>query len=89
VLLGTSAFAQSPQVEFNRDIRPIMSDTCFKCHGPAVQEAHLRLDLPDQAVQATDSGAIPIVPGKPDESEIIRRIFSTDDSERMPPPPAN
>ncbi|HUE72811.1 MAG TPA: c-type cytochrome domain-containing protein, partial [Pirellulaceae bacterium] len=68
VLLPVTLFAAEP-VRFNRDIRPIMSDTCFKCHGPAQQEAGLRLDDRERAVKATDSGETPIVPGQPDESE--------------------
>ena len=74
-----------PQVRFNRDIRPIMSETCFKCHGPAVHKAGLRLDLREQALRPLESKATPIVPGKPDQSEIIRRVFSDDDDELMPP----
>ncbi|MGE0608827.1 MAG: PSD1 and planctomycete cytochrome C domain-containing protein [Pirellulales bacterium] len=81
------ASAETPpdEVRFNRDIRPIMSDTCFKCHGPAEQQAGLRLDKREAALAPAESGAIPIVPGKPDDSEIIRRVFSTDAALRMPP----
>jgi len=75
-------------VQFNRDLRPILSDTCFLCHGPDKnsREAGLRLDVREEALQPADSGEIPIVPGKPDESEIIRRIFAEDEDELMPPP---
>ncbi len=88
VLTGSgSARAATPQeVRFNRDIRPIMSDTCFKCHGPGTRKAGLRLDLRDKALKQTESGATPIVPGKPDESEVVRRVLSTDQDEIMPPP---
>ena len=74
-------------VSFNRDIRPIMSDTCFRCHGPdkSSRMADLRLDLRDAATKKTESGVTPIVPGKPEESEIIRRVFSQDSAEIMPP----
>lgn len=70
------------EVEFNRDVRGILSDKCFACHGPDAnkREADLRLDQRDQAI---DAGAI--VPGKPDESELVRRILSDDPEERMPP----
>lgn len=84
----TVASAQQPRVDFNRSIRPILSDKCFKCHGPDENErqAGLRFDVRESAVAALDSGATAIVPGKPDQSELISRIFSDDDSLRMPPP---
>jgi hypothetical protein len=77
----------SAQVSFNRDIRPIMSDTCFRCHGPdkSARVMDLRLDIRDEALKPLVDGKIPIVPGKPEQSEIIRRIFATDQSEIMPP----
>ncbi|NOS68488.1 MAG: DUF1553 domain-containing protein [Verrucomicrobia bacterium] len=74
-------------VDFNRDIRPILSDNCFACHGPdkGKRKAKLRLDL--QAGATTDlGGRAAVVPGKPDQSEMIRRIHSTDPEEMMPPP---
>src|SRR5262245_24519321 len=77
------------EIHFNRDVRPIMSGTCFKCHGPGTQKAGLRLDVRERALAATESGVTPIVPGKPDESEIVRRVFATDESEIMPPPAAH
>jgi hypothetical protein len=75
-----------PTVEFNRDIRPILADNCFQCHGPdkAKRKAHLRLDTEAGAVADLD-GRHAIVPGKPDESELIRRITAIDEQERMPP----
>src|SRR5258708_6169403 len=73
-------------VRFNRDVRPIMSDTCFHCHGPSKQKAGFRLDQPESPLKAAKSGAVPIVPGKPDESEIIRRVFADDPEDLMPPP---
>jgi hypothetical protein len=67
-------------VELNRDIRPILSDNCFQCHGPdrARRKADLRLD--------TEAGVRAVVSGSPDRSELIRRITTADDKERMPPP---
>ncbi|WP_182866710.1 PSD1 and planctomycete cytochrome C domain-containing protein [Stieleria mannarensis] len=71
-------------IRFNRDVRAILSDKCFACHGPDAQtvEGGLRLDLPDEA---TDPSMGAIVPGSPEESEVVRRIFSTEDDEVMPP----
>src|SRR5262245_58834682 len=79
------------KIEFNRDVRPILSDTCFHCHGPDknARQGELRLDLRDEAIKPADSGATPIVPGKPDESEVARRINSDDEAELMPPPDAH
>ena len=78
--------AQSNPPTFNRDIRPIMSDTCFRCHGPdrIARKAEMRLDLREEATKPTRSGRIPIVPGDPDKSEIITRIFSAG-ANVMPP----
>ena len=88
------AFAASPaaadesRVDFNRDIRPILSDRCFACHGPDHEDrqAGLRLDLRDVATAALASGATAIVPGKPEASEILARVASTDPDLVMPPP---
>jgi hypothetical protein len=74
------------RIEFNRDVRPILADKCFTCHGPDAEkrEADLRLDQRDGAL-ADRGGSRAIVPGKPAESGIVLRIDSTDDDERMPP----
>ena len=80
VAFSTTGFAQ--EVDFQRDIRPILSNACFKCHGPALQKGKMRLDERDSAVKTSA-----IVPGKSAESEVIRRILA-DDAERMPPPKA-
>ncbi len=71
-----------PKLEYNRDIRPILAENCFACHGPdsAARKADLRLDQRDAAIHA---GAI--VPGKPDASELVLRIHSSDAAEVMPP----
>ena len=81
-----AAPAVPARVEFNRDVRPILSDNCFLCHGPDKnrRKADLRLDLRDEALKAEA-----FVPGKPDESELVARIFSTDPDELMPPPKSN
>jgi hypothetical protein len=87
VAAGLLASDGNPEpVRFNRDIRPMMSDTCFHCHGfdPKSRKGGLRLDIREEALKAGKSGEIAIVPGKPEQSEIIRRIFSTDAEEVMP-----
>ncbi len=83
VVLGSSAAFAEPgsEVDFDAEIKPILSDRCFLCHGPDAnkREAELRLDLEAEAKKSA------IVPGKPTESELFRRITSTDADERMPP----
>jgi hypothetical protein len=81
-----SAAAAGP--DFAREVRPILSNRCFKCHGPDTgnQEAGLRLDLRAAAIAELDSGTQAIVPGHPDDSELIARITSTDPDLVMPPP---
>ncbi len=76
------------KVDFKTDIRPILSNRCFACHGPdeARVESGLRLDLPESATSPSDSGSIAIVPGNSEKSELIRRITSNEEAERMPPP---
>ena len=85
VVLAVSA--HGAPLEFNRDVRPILSENCFQCHGQdaAKREARLRLDERENATRDRD-GSAAIVPGKPDDSEVILRITSTDPDEIMPPP---
>src|SRR5262245_3102555 len=71
-------------IEFNRDIRPILSDKCFQCHGPALQRATLRFDLEDGAKHALSGGRFAIVPGDPANSQLIKRITATNPEARMP-----
>jgi mono/diheme cytochrome c family protein len=73
-------------IEYNRDIRPILAENCFACHGAdsAARKAGLRLDQRADAVEAKA-----VVPGKPNESELIRRLVTDDKSEQMPPPKSN
>ncbi|MDA7663942.1 hypothetical protein N8593_00450, partial [bacterium] len=74
----------SQEVVFNRDIRPILSNKCFFCHGPdeKTREANLRLDTREGALEDHD-GFSAIVPGKPDESELIYRIAEATGDEAM------
>src|SRR5438477_12871528 len=75
--------ASPPQIQFNRDIRPILSENCYACHGPDKNQrkAKLRLDVREVALEKEA-----IVPGKPAESKLVQHIFSTDTEEIMPPP---
>src|SRR6476661_750733 len=74
-------------VDFQRQIRPLLSDRCFACHGRDAEhrEGGLRLDEPASMLAGGDSGEKAIVPGHPDKSELVRRIFASDPDERMPP----
>ncbi|MBM3848463.1 MAG: hypothetical protein FJ405_19535, partial [Verrucomicrobia bacterium] len=80
--------AHSAAPDFTREVRPLLSRHCFKCHGPddATRKAKLRLDLRESALQAAKSGAVPIVPGQPEQSEFVKRILTSDPDEVMPPP---
>ncbi len=84
--LAFAAPSQDSKVDFQRQIRPLLSDACFQCHGPdpKVRMAGLRLDLREDLFQARTSGA-PVVPGDPDDSLILQRITHEDANLRMPP----
>ena len=71
------------QLRFNRDIRPILSDNCFLCHGPDKNKRKAKLRLDDRAI-ALEKKAI--VPGDVSKSELVRRIFTNDPDDQMPPP---
>ena len=81
---GSSPCLAADRVDFSRDVRPVLSDKCFFCHGPDEKhrEAELRLDVQEEALKV-------VSPGKSGESELIRRITSTDPDEVMPPPKSN
>ena len=87
----TAAWGVEARLDFNRDVRPILSDRCFACHGPDGEDrqAGLRLDDREAAAAELASGARAIVPGDPKQSEIIARITSTDPDVVMPPPRLN
>ena len=87
--LASAAVAAPPG--YNREIRPLLSDNCFHCHGPDAnhREGGLRLDLREEALKPAESGRPAIVPGKPDESELVARIFSSDPDDLMPPEQAH
>lgn len=79
--------ATSPSVDFARVVRPVLASHCFKCHGmdEAARKARLRLDVRENAIAPAKSGELPIAPGKPGESEVVRRIFAANDDDLMPP----
>jgi hypothetical protein len=85
LIVGLSAVAE--ELDFNRDVKPVLSNYCWACHGPDEQnrEAKLRLDKHDGLLKDRD-GVTPMVPGKPDKSELFARMISDDPDEVMPPP---
>ncbi|MCG8584366.1 MAG: PSD1 and planctomycete cytochrome C domain-containing protein [Pirellulales bacterium] len=85
------SFAKEPAIDFDRQIRPILSQHCFHCHGPDPKhrQAGLRFDKIEDATSELESGDIAIVPGKPEESSLVARIFTKDVDEVMPPPDSN
>ena len=92
--VATAALVAGPRsspaadIDFNRDVRPILSENCFLCHGPdeGSRKAGLRLDRRDDAHKGGKSGTAAVVPGKPEQSEVVKRITSADPDEVMPPP---
>lgn len=90
LMFGAASLAAGDEgavLDFTRVVRPILAEHCVRCHGPdeGTRAGGLRFDAADGAYAAGDSGEHGIVPGAPDESELVRRIFSDDDDERMPP----
>ena len=87
LLLARTMAAPQEYVDFNRDIRPLLADHCYQCHGPdaAKRKAGLRLDQREGALAKLESGAAAITPGNPAASSLLQRITSSDDEERMPP----
>jgi hypothetical protein len=80
---AASCWGANPDIHFNRDIRPILSENCYACHGPDKNQrkAKLRLDVREVALEREA-----IIPGKPDQSKLVQHIFSSDAEEVMPPP---
>ncbi|MEX2577774.1 MAG: PSD1 and planctomycete cytochrome C domain-containing protein [Verrucomicrobiales bacterium] len=76
----------SAEVDFGTEIRPILTEKCLLCHGPDDEKGGLRLTGIDFAEKELDSGAIGILPGKPDQSALIERIHASDPDDVMPPP---
>jgi len=86
--ISTFAMAEDNAVSFNRDIRQILSNNCYKCHGPdeEIRDKQPRLDLPNAAMTPNADGVAPIVPGDSAASEAYQRIISDDENNMMPPP---
>lgn len=89
-LLVPSQTILAAPLDYAREVRPILAEHCFQCHGPDVtkREAGLRLDVRESATGKLDSGETAIVPGKPQECELVRRIKATEPESIMPPPAA-
>lgn len=94
MLVASNVRAETPtaksRIDFARDVRPILSNHCWSCHGPdeATRQAKRRLDRRDTAIAKSESGQFAIVPGQPATSELVARIQSRDDDLVMPPPSA-
>ncbi len=91
-LFGSAVLGgEDDAIDFNRDIRPLLSDKCFKCHGPSEgsRQGGFRLDDPESSFGEADSGEHPIVPGDLDQSELYQRITSDDPDLCMPPADSN
>ena len=84
----SASAAEAAKVDFNFQIRPLLSDRCFRCHGPdsAARKAKLRLDQRDGALKELEDGMAVVKPGDLEHSELIRRIFAESEDDVMPPP---
>ena len=82
-----SLAANAPKIDFNFQIRPLLSDRCFTCHGPdsRARKKDLRLDTKDGLFKKLDTNLFVVKPGDTNQSELVRRIFATDDDDQMPP----
>src|SRR5215813_10059662 len=79
--------APARQIEFNRDIRPILADKCWSCHGPDAPAKKIKLRLDSEAAATADlgRGRRAIVPGDVEQSQLARRVTASDEAMRMPP----
>ena len=86
-VMALSARAQEPdnEIRFGQDVQPLLARRCFACHGPDTAEAGLRLNSLEHATEKLESGLQAIAPGAPDQSELLKRIRSTEEGHRMPP----
>src|SRR4030095_16939092 len=74
-----------PIEQFEKEVRPILEERCFECHGPKKQKGGLRLDLKSGMLEGGDSGEPAVLPGKSDGSPLVKVVSSKDPEERMPP----
>jgi hypothetical protein len=86
-LMGTAVHGEGPKgaKDFQRDIRPILAEHCIGCHGRSEPRSNLRLTSRQDLLVPAESGTVAVIPGKPDQSELLRRITSDDPHTRMPP----
>ena len=87
VITGILSYAfifTKDKVDYNTEIKPLLNKKCITCHGGVKREGGFSLLFRQEALDTTESGVYAIIPGKPDESEMIRRLTLTDPDERMP-----
>jgi hypothetical protein len=91
LFLGAPAQEATPRIHFNRDIRPLLADACWKCHGPDTKAntSGVRLDTRAGALAEIEKGRFAVVPGKPEQSELYKRLVTSDKSDKMPPAKSN
>jgi hypothetical protein len=91
LLICAGAELLAAPVDFSREVLPVLSENCFHCHGPDLKarKAELRLDTQSGAFQKNKDGVAAVVPGKPEASGLVERIFSHESDELMPPPKSN
>src|SRR5690349_13199732 len=78
-----SQTAARKKVDFVHEVRPILKESCYKCHGPDKKKASLRLDIKALAMKGGENGPV-IIPGQSEKSPLVQRLISTDDDQRMP-----
>ena len=84
ICCGQEVQAQAPQIDYQTQVKALLRERCFACHGPLRQESNLRLDTLESMLHGGESGSA-VLPGEPAKSRIIQRVTSTDSSDRMPP----
>ncbi len=85
IVACTAPWGLAQDVDFANEIQTVLARRCYACHGPDVREGGIRFDERSSLLGEADSGLLPIVPGNSEQSELLRRITTADESERMPP----